>query len=474
MLNLDVRNLSLVMGSAETEIADFANSVALFAQDCANRVTEPAVRQAIVARLVDTVGCLRGAMNEDAVVRARKTALTFSLVATSAKGASVAGTAERVTVEAATFVNCVAARYLDFNDIYLSKEAVHPSDNIPAALALAETLGVSGAELVDAMAVGYEVHCRLADAVSTRKGRWDNVILGAIAASVMAGKLLKLGRVEMVHAINIAASGNTALMQTRVGTLSMWKAAAAAYAARAGVFAAISAAEGLTGPPAALNGSHGLFMQVTGLPEEGAFDIPVGSFHLLNTHLKAYSSQYFTQTAISAALALRPRVPVNKIRKIVVSTFEFGRVAAADSAEKWRPRTRETADHSMPFCVAIALLDGAVTVSSFDAHNLERPDLVALLGRIEVVEDPAFTAIYPSKVPTGIQVELSDGRVEAVVIDFPLGHSGNPMSNAQIAEKFLDVSGSTAQMQALLIDLGGIERLEGAATTALIRRAVNA
>jgi len=462
------------MGPAETENTDFADTVAQFAQDCAAGAAEPAVRQAIVARLVDTIGCLRGAINEEAVVKARQTALAFSSVAPSAKGASVAGTAERLTVEATTFVNCVAARYLDFNDIYLSKEAVHPSDNIPAGLALAEALGASGAELVDALAVGYEVHCRLADAVSTRQGRWDNVILGAIAASVMAGTLFKLGRAEMVHAINIAASGNTALMQTRVGTLSMWKAAAAAYAARAGVFAAISAAGGMSGPPAALNGSHGLFRQVTGLPEDGAFETPVGGFHLLDTHLKAYSSQYFTQTAISAALALRQRIAVDQICKVVVSTFEFGRVAAADSPEKWRPRTRETADHSMPFCVAIALLDGAVTVSSFDAHNLERPDLVALLKRIEVVEDPAFTAIYPKKVPTGIRVELADGRVEALVVDYPLGHSGNPMSRDQIAEKFLDVAGPTLEMQALLKALGGIEWLDGPATAALIRRAVSA
>jgi 2-methylcitrate dehydratase len=263
-------------------------------------------------------------------------------------------------------------------------------------------------------------------------------------------------------------------MQTRVGTLSMWKAAAAAYAARAGVFAAISAAGGMSGPPAALNGSHGLFKQVTGAPEDGAFDTPVDSFHLLDTHLKAYSSQYFTQTAISAALTLRPRIALDQIRKVVVSTFEFGRVAAADSPDKWRPRTRETADHSMPFCVAIALLDGAVTVSSFDAHNLDRPDLVALLGRIEVVEDPVFTAIYPKKVPTGIRVELADGRVETLVVDYPLGHSGNPMSLEQIAEKFLDVSGATGDMQSLLKALGGIEWLDGPAAAALIRRAVSA
>lgn len=462
------------MGSAETAVSDFARTVAGFAADCRVRATQPAVRQAMVARLVDTVGCLRGAMDEDDVVKARQTGVRFSMVAAGAVGATVVGSGERLAVEAASFINCVAARYLDFNDIYLSKEAVHPSDNIPAGMALAEALGCTGEELVTALATGYEVHCRLADAVSTRKGRWDNVILGAIASSVMSATLMKLGEEKMVHAINIAASGNTALMQTRVGTLSMWKAAAAAYAARAGVFAGISAAGGMTGPPAALNGSHGLFKQVTGMPDEGAFDIPVNGFHLLDTHLKAYSSQYFTQTAISAALALRPKIDVAQIRQVLVSTFEFGRVAAADSPDKWRPKTRETADHSMPFCVAIALLDGAVTVASFDAHNLERTDLIDLLDRIEVVEDPAFTAVYPKKVPTAIRVTLADGREENVLVEVPLGHSGNPMSEQQIDEKFLDVSGPTAAMQELLQELRGIEKLDGQQTAKLLRRAVMA
>lgn len=460
------------MGSAEPEVSDFARTVAGFASDCRVRATQPAVRVAMVARLVDTIGCLRGAMDEEAVVKARQTGLRFSTVAVGAVGATVAGSGERLTVEAASFINCVAARYLDFNDIYLSKEAVHPSDNIPAGMALAEALGCTGEELVTALATGYEVHCRLADAVSTRKGRWDNVILGAIASSVMAATLMKLGEEEMMHAINIAASGNTALMQTRVGTLSMWKAAAAAYAARAGVFAAISAAGGMTGPPAALNGSHGLFKQVTGMPDDGTFDTPISRFHLLDTHLKAYSSQYFTQTAISAALALRPKIDVAQIRQVLVSTFEFGRVAAADSPDKWRPKTRETADHSMPFCVAIALLDGAVTVASFDVHNLERTDLIDLLARIKVVEDPAFTAIYPNKVPTAIRVTLADGREENMLVEFPLGHSSNPMSEQQIDEKFLDVSGPTVAVKELLQALREVEKLDGQQTARLLRRAV--
>ena len=450
----------------------YAQKIADFMAAMHRRCSEPDARQAILTRLIDTVGCLRGAAHEPAVEHARSAALAYARIGQDALGAGMVGSSQRVTVEAAAFVNGVAARYLDFNDIYLSREAVHPSDNIPAGLALAEALKRPGRDVCAALALGYEVHCRLSDAVSTRKGRWDNVILGAIAASAMAGALLELDPRQQANAINIAATGNTALMQTRVGVLSMWKAAAAAYAARAGLFAAMSAAHGLTGPAQALDGSHGLFAQVTGQPEADVF-ADTGTLRLLDTHLKAYPSQYFTQTAISAALALRGRLAVQGIRRLVVSTFEFGRVAAADGPDKWQPRTRETADHSMPYCVAAALLDGAVNQASFDDDRLAREDLRRLMAKIEVIEAPDLTAAYPAKVPTRIVAELDDGTRHEALAEYPLGHSRQPMNDDQVAAKFFDLCGAGQPSRVLLEDLRNIAARDGGQTARLLQRAVS-
>ena len=455
----------------ESRAAGYAQAVANFMTAMRQRCSEPDAQQAVLVRLIDTIGCLRGAFDEPAVRQARSFAMAYSQTGPDSLSASMVGASPRVTVEAAAFVNGVAARYLDFNDIYLSREAVHPSDNIPAGLALAEALRKPGRDVCTALALGYEVHCRMADAVSTRKGRWDNVILGAIGASAMTGALLELDAEQQANAINIAATGNTALMQTRVGVLSMWKAAAAAYAARAGVFASTVAAHGLTGPEQALDGSHGLFAQVTGQPEVEAF-ADTGTLRLLDTHLKAYPSQYFTQTAISAAMALRAKLPVARIRKVVVSTFEFGRVAAADGPDKWHPRTRETADHSMPYCVAAALLDGTVTQASFDESQLAREDLLQLTARIQVIEDPALTAAYPEKVPTRIVAELDDGTLHEALAEYPLGHSRQPMSDEQVAAKFLDLCGSTAESRALLDGLRHLAALDGEKTARLIQQAL--
>lgn len=456
-------------GEADRSVAF---KMAYFAAELAGFSANAEVRRAATTRLVDTVACMRGAFGADAVRQAQRLAARYSVVAPHVPGASIPHSTERVSIEAAAFVNGIAARYLDFNDIYLSKEAVHPSDNIPAGMALAEALGSSGKDLLTALIIGYEVHCRLADTLSTRKGRWDNVILGAMAASVMAGALLKLDVAQQADAICIAAVGNTALMQTRVGALSMWKAAAAAYAARAGVFAALAASEGMNGPALALEGSHGLFAQVTGHPEEDLFTTPIDGFHLLDTHLKAYPSQYFTQTAITAALDVRRRIKVADIEKVTVSTFEFGLLAAADSPDKWRPTTRETADHSMPYCVAVALLDGEVNEAKFEPECIGRDDVRALMQKIAVVEDAALTAQYPEKVPTRIQVQLRSGQPAESLFEYPLGHSRNPMSSEDLTTKFIGLSGDTDASQALLSDLTNIEDHSGPDTAALLRRAV--
>ena len=292
-----------------------------------------------------------------------------------------------------------------------------------------------------------------------RKGGWDNVILGAIASSVMAGSLLRLSIAQQAQAIAIAATGNVALMETRAGTLSMWKAAAAPYAARAGVFAAMHASYGMTAPTGALDGKFGLFAQVTGQSDASVFNRDNGPWRSLNVHLKAFPAQYFTQTAIEAALCLRERIGDASIEKVRVGTFEFGRVAAADSPEKWCPRTRETADHSMPYCVAVALLDGHVGEAQFEAARITASDVQTLLQRIEVTEDESLNPLYPEKVPSRITVDLSDGRSLAEAVDYPLGHSRNPMSREQVSDKFDGLARSPSQPGGLLEALMRVDRL---------------
>src|SRR4029079_8821237 len=163
-------------------------------------------------------------------------------------GATLWGTGHKTLPELATFANGGLVRYFDFNDTYLAKEPAHPSDNIPAILAVAESMGASGKRVIQAIALGYEVQCRLCDAAALRPRGWDHVTYGPFSSALAAANIMKLSETKTRHAVNLAGVANVALRQPRVGYMSRWRPCAFSNAARNGVFAAILAQRGMTGP----------------------------------------------------------------------------------------------------------------------------------------------------------------------------------------------------------------------------------
>src|SRR5438094_5750650 len=226
---------------------------------------EPVVHE-VKRRFIDSFATAVGAMDADAFSIAKRCALRVQ----ANPGASLLG-GGRSSSEWATFVNGLLIRYLDYNDTYLSLEPAHPSDNLAAVLSVGETAGATGQDLITAAVLAYEVQCRLCDAASLRKHGWDHVTYGAISSAIAACKLLRLDAVRTKHALGLAGVCNVALRQTRAGELSMWKGCAFANAARNGVFAALLAAEGLTGPAPIFEGEVGFFRLVSREP----FALPV-------------------------------------------------------------------------------------------------------------------------------------------------------------------------------------------------------
>src|SRR5438045_6201432 len=211
-------------------------------------------------RVIDSLGCALGAWKEEPFVIARRVAADFS----SKHGSTIFGTDHKAPPDWAAFANGCGIRYFDFNDTYLSKEPAHPSDNISAALAVAESVGAGGRELITAIALAYEVQCRLCDAASIRAHFWDHVTYGAFSTALAAGRLMGLTVEQLEQAVNLAGVNAAAMRQTRVGELSMWKGCAFANAARNGLFAAELAAAGMTGPSEIFEGPMGFFHQVSG------------------------------------------------------------------------------------------------------------------------------------------------------------------------------------------------------------------
>jgi 2-methylcitrate dehydratase len=407
-------------------LADFALDTRF--EDLPAEVVKEAKR-----RLLDTLGCAVGALDEPAPQIARRAAARVQ----GDPAATLIG-GGRSAPDWAAFANGVHLRYLDCNDTYLALEPAHPSDNWAAVMAAGEAGGASGADWITAAAVAYEVQCRLCDAACIRARGWDHTTYGSISATLAAARLLHLDRDQTLHALGIAGTTGTALRLTRAGELSMWKGCAFAFAARNGVFAAQLASLGMTGPSPFFEGEMGFIQQVSGPLELTRLGGPLAADWMLpKTSIKFVPAEYHSQSAIAAAFELRREIgDPRRIRSIEIATFRTAVEIIAKDPEKWRPATRETADHSLPYCTAVALVDGQVSAAQFTAERLNDPFLHDLISRTRVIEDPSLSLRYPAAVPNRVTVTLTDGAVLARELEYPPGHAQNPLTEAQLTAKF--------------------------------------
>ena len=264
---------------------------------CATKTSTPRRIERVKTLVIDTIGCGNGRMGREAGPH-----LPRDRAFRRAVPRPIIGTQRRTTTDLAAFANGAAFRYLDFNDTYVGKFAVHPSDNIAACLAVAEAERASAQELITAIVLAYEVNCRLVDALDISTRGWDPPVFGLPAVALAAGRLMKLGPDQLTQAVNLAINDHIPMAQTRVGALSDWKGLAAAEAGRNAVFAARLARAGLTGPAPIFEGSSGFFQQVTGPAKVDveAFGGRGVQFRLHKCGLKPYPAVIYTQTAIVA------------------------------------------------------------------------------------------------------------------------------------------------------------------------------
>lgn len=391
-----------------------------------------AVVHEVKRRVLDSIGVAMAGWDSDPCRIARGQACSVS---SAAGGATVWGTRHKSSPDLAAFANGTQVRYLDFNDTYLSLEPAHPSDNIPACMAAAEAVGADGRALITAIAAAYEIQCRLCDAGSIRARGWDHVVYGAVSTSAAAAWLWGLRGEQLAHAISLGTIANIAMRQTRVGELSHWKGCAFANAARNGVFGADLARRGMTGPYEIFTGQMGLFKQVS-----GPLNVQFGhrdDWMILKTYIKYWPVEYHAQSAVDAALQLRSEVgSVDQIERIDIDSFDAAVDIIGSDPAKWQPTSRETADHSMPYCVAVALTDGQVTLDSFTDARIHDPALRALIGRITMHRDAELTRGYPEGIPNRIRVSLKGGKQCVKEVAFPRGHARNPMTDAEVETKF--------------------------------------
>jgi 2-methylcitrate dehydratase len=397
-------------------------------------------------RLIDSLGCALGAWHEEPCTIARNVVSDFS----AKNGATVFGTNHKAPPDWAAFANGCQIRYFDYNDTYLSKEPAHPSDNFSAVLAVGESVGATGKEMITAAAIAYEVQCRLCDAASIRARGWDHPTYGSFSTALACAKLMKLDTEKTRQAINIAGVHCAAFRQARVGELSHWKGVAFANAARLGVYAALLARAGMTGPAPIFEGAMGFEKQLgvslgnvgevfdkskEAMPGEGPASM------ILKTSIKYWPAEYHSQSAIEAALFLRKEIgDIAQVKSMVIESHDASVDIIGSEPEKWKPQNRETADHSLPYITAVALIDGEITDKQFDPKRFTEPKIVEFLHNVGVVRNAELSAIYAEAVANIVHVTLADGRTLTKRVDYPLGNAKNRLPDEGVEAKFRNLA----------------------------------
>lgn len=394
--------------------------------------------QALKIRVLDALGCAIGALKGPPIKMLEAQLADFggNPLATLIGGGKTAP-------DQAAFYNAALVRYLDFNDSYLAKrETCHPSDNLGAVLAASEYAGRSGKDLLTALAVAYQVQCRLSDVAPVRAKGFDHTTQGAYAVAAGVAKALGLDQKKTANALAISGTANNALRVTRTGSLSHWKGLAyphTVFDATADTFLAM---RGITGPLQVFEGNKGFMDAIA-----GRFEIDWQRENLevvKRTNIKKYNAEFHSQSVLEGILTLREehQVHADDIERIDIEIFDvaYNIIGGGEEGDKRHIQTKEEADHSLPYMVAVALLDGEVTPKQYTPKRIERHDVQTLLRKVEVRPDDEMSDLFPEAMPCRIQMLLKDGRTLHIEKEDYEGFYTQPISWAKVTQKFAQLT----------------------------------
>lgn len=392
---------------------------------------------AAVRRLVlDTVGCALGAIATDCQP-ARELAGWLRMPSGPQDTATIIGSGQPRSLDSAMLYNGALVRYLDFMDVYWARDICHPSENIPAALAAAEAAQSNGRRLIEAIAAAYEVQIRLADAFSLQAMHMHHVSAAGFVVPLLLGKLWNLPADKLAHACALGGFRHLTLAALVEGRLSTAKTVGYALPASECVLTTRLAARGFTGPLHALEGLWRSSGARHASSLRDVLDVSAGTSRVRRVSLKRYPIQYGLQAPVEAALHLRGDLGTRTqhLQRLQVELPERVCRNVADPA-KFAPANRETADHSLPCCVAMAWLDGRVDARQFQTDRWRADDVRALMTQIRVDPAPDLELQWPDGRPARVTAHLRDGTHHTAVIGVPLGDAQRPLGDADVEQKF--------------------------------------
>ncbi|MGH8617588.1 MAG: MmgE/PrpD family protein [Burkholderiales bacterium] len=419
------------------------------AQDLAARVIDAprefdkAVTHAVERLLLDSMACALGAAGSPSVIALRKWAQRVA----GEPAAGIWGTAERSSVIGAALVNCTMTRDLDMNDTYFSHNPGHLSDNIGACIAVGEAEGSTTTEVMRAILIAFEVQMRACEFTRSsffKTAGWDQTTFITPATAAAVGSLLKLNAGQLTNALAIAGS-YPGTGEMRVGQISMMKSVSAGLAATRGIEAAYLAKEGVTGPHEVFEGQRGLGKLILGECDWGLLTAPFGDWRLPRTCLKRYPAAYIIHASIDATLALRAEhgIKPQDVKEVLVEAFGWlieDMVNGMGGTSRYDIDARETADHSLPYCVAVSLVDGRYDIGQLNSGRWAAPEVRAMIQKVKCVHDKAMDARFPPDRPTRVTIVTNDGRKHVRELPYPKGDYREPFSDEELAAKFRTLS----------------------------------
>jgi len=438
--------------------------------------------------LYDSIGCAYGSMGTQDV----KSMLGIYQEMGGTPESKVIGFGDELPAVSTALINSLMIRALDFNDIYWKDDPSHPSDLIPAALSSAEKVNASMKDVFVAIVLAYEFEQRLClfAKPGVRERKWHHATLTQFVSPIVAGKILGLTVDQMVNAIGINGCHNHTIGCPTAGKLTMMKNTVDPMATQSGVFAALLAQRGYTGTEKVFEGKEGFMDTFIGwnakeerikpTDMEGrdgistwAWDIDalVGNlgknYKILECGMKAFPTEALTHTHISCALNLMiyNDLDYSDVKEVKVTAFAQAYDILFDPA-KYRPESRETADHSLPYCLAAAIVDKKITTQSFSEKKLKDPAIFEVIDKIKGEPSLEFEKMFPAKQPSKVVITTTDGRTFEEYLEYPKGNPHQPMTMLDLENKFNSLadgvldSGRLAEVKELIFNCEKISARE--------------
>ena len=435
-----------------------AENLAAFVHRSAYEDLSETAREQLKIRVLDSLGCALGALEGEPVQ-----ILQRQIDELEPQGQCTLIAGGKAPPDSAAFYNAALVRYLDFNDAYLAKgETCHPSDNLAAILAGGEYADRTGRDVMIALAVAYQVQCRLSDVAPVRDKGFDHTTQGSYSVAAGVSKILGLDEARTANAIAICGTAFNALRVTRTGQLSHWKGLAFPNTAACCTRAVFLAKNGITGPLEVFEGDKGFMDAIAGV-----FDIDwlrEDLDRVKRTILKRFNAEIHSQSAIEAVLELRNQnhFPAAAIESVDVEIFDvaFRIIGGGEEGDKSIVRTKEQADHSLPYLIAVALLDGQVLPEQHAPERIAARDVQELLRKVQIRPADDLSARFPEELPCRIRIRLHDSRELTNEKTDYQGFVTRPVTWQQAAEKFERLAGqhTTASLRGRIIE--SVARLE--------------